>query len=150
MGAIMKKYFILLFLSFLFVSNSYSQSGWFFQNPIVNTTSLNSIKFVNDSIGWSVGNGGVIIKTTDGGETWSTQNSGTSSDLKSVFFNDQYAGYAVGKNGTVIRTTDGGSNWISQNIGTTSELNSIFFIDQNGETEDWEFNSPRAHFIQIF
>ncbi len=32
--------------------------------------SLNSIFFVNENTGWIVGSNGIILKSTDGGETW--------------------------------------------------------------------------------
>ena len=43
-------------------------NNWFvLASGLSNTTSLNGIFFVNDSIGWAVGNHGTIIRTTNGG-----------------------------------------------------------------------------------
>ncbi len=35
---------------------------------------------------WVVGNDGLILKSLDGGETWTEQDSGTTSNLQTVFF----------------------------------------------------------------
>ncbi len=39
------------------------------------------IDFVNDKRGWIVGNGGTILNTRDGGDSWTSQNSGTNATI---------------------------------------------------------------------
>jgi photosystem II stability/assembly factor-like uncharacterized protein len=67
--------------------------------------------FVNASTGWAVGGGGKLFKTTDGGATWTPQNTGTGEDLKDVSFISPSLGWAVGNTGTLIATSDGGLTW---------------------------------------
>ena len=43
-----------------------------------------SFSFIDSLSGWVVGNGGRIMKTTDGGENWELQQSGTAENLFSV------------------------------------------------------------------
>lgn len=50
----------------------------------------------------------LILRTTDGGENWVDQSSGTSWDLFCVFSTDANTGTVVGEFGTILRTTDGG------------------------------------------
>lgn len=73
------------------------------------------IHFVNANIGWAVGWDGLIIKTTDGGQTWNTQTSGTPEDLMEVYFIDQNNGWVIGDwnniGNTLLKTTNGGSTW---------------------------------------
>lgn len=91
-----------------------------------------------------VGYGGTILKTTDGGQTWITQVSGTSNELRSVFFTDVNTGYAVGGliteygccsiqgyGGTILKTTDGGLHWIPQSGAEKSLLYSVYFTDDS-------------------
>ena len=49
---------------------------------------LASAYFLNDQTGWIVGVIGTILKTTNGGENWSAQTSGTNFRLSSVNFID--------------------------------------------------------------
>jgi len=86
---------------------------------------------VDANVGWIVGEGGVILKTTDGGDHWVPQNSGTTKPLLSVAFLNQDLGFAVGYDGTILKTTDGGTLWSSKTSGTSRHLTSVHFPDQN-------------------
>lgn len=66
---------------------------------------LYSVFFLNQNEGWIVGDGGVILHSTDGGASWSTQTSGTSAALRDIFFTSPTNGYAVGVNGTILHYT---------------------------------------------
>jgi photosystem II stability/assembly factor-like uncharacterized protein len=80
---------------------------------------LSASSFVSASTGWAVGDGGKILKTTDGGASWSVQNAGTSSNLKDVSFVSATQGWAVGADGEIIATSDGGRTWRHQQATTT-------------------------------
>ena len=69
---------------------------------------LRGVVFINESLGWAVGDLGTIIATTDGGSTWVTQTSGVDKPLTAVSFVDVNHGWAVGLEGTILRTTTGG------------------------------------------
>src|SRR5215213_2359524 len=51
-----------------------------------NDAVLNSLSFINQSTGWTVGDRGVIWHTEDAGATWRQQLSPVSCSLKAVFF----------------------------------------------------------------
>jgi len=55
----------LVLLSFIF---AYPQ--WTWQNPLPQGNDLHGIFFTDALTGYSVGKWGTIIKTTDGGNTW--------------------------------------------------------------------------------
>ena len=57
---------------------------WVWQNPLPQGNRLLDTAFVNASTGWAVGESGTIIHTTDGGDTWVGQDSGTIYDLTSL------------------------------------------------------------------
>lgn len=90
---------------------------------------LESIFFVNALDGYAVGEGGGILKTTDGGISWVLQDSGILGHLYSVFFTDPLTGWAVGVSGVVLNTVNGGDSWFVQDVGTTNALRSVFFAD---------------------
>jgi photosystem II stability/assembly factor-like uncharacterized protein len=76
----------------------------------------------------------VILRTTNGGVTWTSQSSGTRTSLIAVSFTDANTGTAVGGDGTILRTTNGGATWISQSSGTTDLLTGVSFTDANTGT----------------
>ena len=94
-------------------------------------SSLNSIFFLNSNLGFAVGYNGTILKTIDGGTTWTPKFSGTTEFLVSVFFTDINTGYVVGTNGIILKTTNAGNSWTSQTSGTLASLCSVFFTDPN-------------------
>ena len=75
-----------------------------------------SVHFPTPEVGYIVGFSGSILKSEDGGLTWSAQRDGdrlTVSDkpFRSVFFIDELEGFIVGDDGIFWMTTDGGDNW---------------------------------------
>ena len=116
---------LVLFSSLLF-------AGWSAQTSGV-VTDLNSVSFPEGTlVGYAVGEGGVILKTTDGGGTWVPQTSGTGRGLYAVSFENNSTGFAVGKSGTAIRTTDGGATWDTMSVGATTSLFAVQFVGTGG------------------
>ncbi len=75
-------------------SASFAQSGWFWQNPLPQGNTLRAIAAVDANTGTAVGLYGTILRTTDGGATWTRQSSGTASNLYSVSFTNANTGTA--------------------------------------------------------
>lgn len=140
----MKK--LTLFICLTLISG-FAFSQWVQQNPLLpfgNT--LHSVYFTDVKTGYIVGDGGTILKTTDGGTNWNTLSIeiSYSDTYKSIFFSDASTGYAVGRDynldqGIILKTIDGGETWVSDTIEKTRTLNSVYFIDKNtGYTVDWD------------
>ena len=70
----------------------------------------------------------MIMKSTNGGENWNDQNSGTTENLNVIRFYDANIGMCAGDNGIVLTTTDGGNNWNTRSTDTADSLglNSIY------------------------
>ena len=103
---------------------------WTNQNLVPDGNHLWSISFVNDNTGWIVGSKGFIKKTTNAGNDWVQQNSGTSLTLRSVQFINSNVGWICGDEGLIIKTTDGGQNWFDQSSGTTVLLTNLKFCNE--------------------
>ena len=84
--------------------------------------------------GWVVGNEGIVLHTTDKGQTWEKQESGVSGTLYSVFFVSESTGWAVGDGGSIIHTEDGGATWGAQNSGVAQALRGLFAAN---DSEAW-------------
>ena len=74
---------------------------------------LTAVTFVDGQTGFAVGHDAVILKTTDGGTSWSLVNFDPASQvvLLNVRFRDARNGYVVGSNGQLWSTQDGGTSW---------------------------------------
>ncbi|HRJ99361.1 MAG TPA: YCF48-related protein [Ignavibacteria bacterium] len=128
----MKKIILILFLYTL--TFSISEAQWILQNSFTNNN-LYDVEFYNRNTGWAVGDGGTILKTTNGGTNWNhVPNPAVGKPLSSIHIVDSNVCYVVGWFETIIKTTDGGISWIvirNNGWGFGSSYNAVFFIDEN-------------------
>ena len=98
---------------------------WRWQNPLPQGNNLRDATLVSANTGTLVGDYGTIVRTSDGGNNWSVQSSGTTETLWCVSFTDSNSGTVVGKNSTILRTTDGGAHSIKQASGTALNFRAV-------------------------
>ncbi|MDP1620696.1 MAG: YCF48-related protein [Bacteroidales bacterium] len=121
---------MLICLLLIGVSGISQPATWEWQNPVPTGNPLDDIHVFDTNSAIIVGQSGTILKTTDGGITWSRKVSGTTVWLHSVHFVDNNTGWVVGFNGTILKTTDGGTNWTNQSDPFfTDNLTSVYFIN---------------------
>ncbi|WP_218840301.1 YCF48-related protein [Variovorax sp. YR752] len=108
------------------------------------SVTLCAVQFVDAKSGWVVGHSGVVLRTHDGGSTWTKQldgsqipallsaeasasgqasvaktahqfeQDGPDKPLLDVMFIDAQRGWVVGGYGLILRTDNGGATWVSQ------------------------------------
>lgn len=98
---------------------------------MTSTPTWYEIKFVDANNGYAVGQSGNIVKSTDGGLTWTSLVSpfGTTI-IYSMHVFDVNNLIAVGGSGKGYRSTDGGATWTALSLGTGS-LYYVSFVDKN-------------------
>ena len=69
---------------------------WRWQNPLPQGNNLRDASLANANTGTLVGDYGTIVRTTDGGNNWTIQSSGTTQTLWGVSFTDSNSGTARG------------------------------------------------------
>ena len=74
---------------------------------------LTAVHMHDERTGWAVGHDAVILRTVDGGETWTMVHQAPEEELPllDVWFRDERAGFAVGAYGYFLATEDGGETW---------------------------------------
>ena len=125
---------IYLFILISIISNQ-AIAQWIAQNSGTNQN-LYDIEFLNDKTGWAVGDAGVVIKTTDGGNTWvnipnpSVQYGGLMWDIHPV---DSEVVYAVAGYDFIMKTSNGGDNWsiLSGRLMSGTAFKSVFFLNRD-------------------
>ncbi|HVG18455.1 MAG TPA: YCF48-related protein [Blastocatellia bacterium] len=101
------------------------------QNPS-REIDLYSVQFTDADYGYVVGDGGLILASTNGGASWREQKSGTDAQLFHLSFQGD-RGWVVGTNGVILHTDDAGRNWYPQRSGSTDDLNRVYLInDKDG------------------
>ncbi|HLT24809.1 MAG TPA: YCF48-related protein [Ignavibacteria bacterium] len=140
MRAILKIKLTVFLMTILLVSESNAQNGWTIQNSGT-TKNLKSVHFVNSNIGFTVGDSGTILKTTNGGKNWIARNSSTAENLNDVYFLNIKRGYIAGENGTYLTSIDSGNTWtkiiievqnditFNTKLPITNSFNAVHFIN---------------------
>lgn len=100
--------------------------GW---NSISHTATLRDVYIGGPAVAAAVGELGEIIWTSDGGNTWAGQESGTYYTLYGVSLNGDLTGTAVGTDGLILQTVDGGQNWERRRFQFAKTLRDVSQID---------------------
>jgi photosystem II stability/assembly factor-like uncharacterized protein len=99
----------------------YSSDAWFYD-----------MSFVAGSdgtwqTGWVITTDAEILKTTDGGDTWTVITQSETTLLNGICFVDENIGYVSSAQGKILKSTDGGLNWTT--VYTGSWFGQIAFKD---------------------
>lgn len=100
------------------------------------TNRLNEIYFLSGENGYIVGDGGTVLKTTNGGDDWISLTTGLSENFLTLWFFDLDHGFIAGDNGNACyQTADGGATWqaVTHSLGTdpSQAIRTLCFIDEN-------------------
>jgi photosystem II stability/assembly factor-like uncharacterized protein len=117
---------------------------------------LTCIYFVSPEVGWAVGvdqaDNGLLLKTTDAGETWVVSRIGVSQVPMTIAFADSETGWmggatppvgddeGTGGPSVILGTTDGGRSWQPQ-LNTPVSIYDISFVDK---THGWASGTKGA------
>lgn len=96
-------------------------------------STLRSIKFLDNNIGWA-GGGTSFLRTTDGGVTWTKING--FAEVRDIHFLDANRGFVSetwGQDNLVQKTTDGGVTWTQSTTISTGPyyFHGVYFTDAN-------------------
>lgn len=134
------------------------------QAPVPTRATLTSIASVDGTI-WAAGHDGVIVHSTDGGQTWVRRRAAPwSYDLvdpsegvpvMDLLFTDAMNGFAIGAYSLMLVTNDGGVTWTSRSVSSTAPAAPVVAAEPESEpapaaeegaepaateAEDWTFS----------
>ena len=133
------------------------------------TTFIQALDFINENTGWIVGFQGMIKKTTDAGQNWTTQETGVPHDIWEITAINENLIFAAGRNtvtekGMFFITTDGGENWQTEEVPyqlmsvacindqkwfAGGEQGILYYTDNAGETWTNETIIPSTNIMEI-
>lgn len=105
----MRKYFLLALL--LPLLSTIAAAQWTYLTSNTNRK-LNDVFFIDREIGWVAADSGLVLRTTDGGNTWLQSQAGTE-NLISIAFLDADTGFVLPAFSVPFHTYDGGATWSS-------------------------------------
>jgi photosystem II stability/assembly factor-like uncharacterized protein len=95
---------------------------------------LTSLYFIDQNIGWVVGNSGdsgIILHTINAGISWNIQAYEDNQNFIEVYFYDINFGLTFSNYGSVFKTSNGGEDWIQINEGFEVDFSDVFGVDTN-------------------
>ena len=110
--------------------------GQWEEKSISTPSTLTSVKFYNNDLGFTVG-GSNIYKTNNRGDTWELSFTGNSSVfLEDIFIIEAGKAIAIGKDfntekSIIVRTGNNGITWNSINASNSALLRSVYFPTSN-------------------
>jgi photosystem II stability/assembly factor-like uncharacterized protein len=104
---------------------------WTEVHPLIPRVIYFGIHFANANLGWAVGEGGAIIKTTNGGQKWNWVESGVENALKTIYsVNNGQRVIAAGDGGVILISDDAGETWNTLPSAATSNLWNMQMINE--------------------
>lgn len=91
--------------------------------------------FLDSQLGWIVGDEGLVLQTSDGGDSWNPLPFPEPLSLQDVHFHTPNEGWVVGHDsrvGAVFHTINGGHRWETVDIGTHGRLYGLDFYRDTG------------------
>ena len=117
-------------------TTSAQELGWTGGRQGLQGKDLNAVYFVDSKRGWVAGDDGVVMRTRDGGRTWTRQTVETKVAFNDVYFRNEEDGYLLA-GAEIFNTEDGGESWqaatrfTSQTFGGAEpELYSVRFTSK--------------------
>jgi photosystem II stability/assembly factor-like uncharacterized protein len=118
---------IVISSNLILVSNDGGES-WH-KKPVRSKELLFGMTMISEKEAWIVGGRGLVLHTTDFGESWAEIRLGTGINkpwLSDVKFINKNQGWIVGDNGTIFSTIDGGQSWQKEPSNTISYLRGVY------------------------
>ena len=109
---------------------------WTAQNPVSFVSCIFGVDALNADTVFAVGCNanyyyGLILRSFNGGQTWTTKNISNTYGFYCVEFPTQNIGYTCGWNGRIYKTEDAGDNWNLLPSGSSQVFRRMCFVDEN-------------------
>ena len=140
------KLLLTAFALFVLLANVSISQTWIQQTSGI-TENLLAVQFLDANIGYACGDAGKVVKTTNGGSTWTQVNIGTTLPVNDISFTSATEGWAAvgdpnnaSSTGEIWHTTNGGTTWTKQTPSTTEARFGIGFAP-GSSTNGWAVGS---------
>lgn len=98
-----------------------------------------AVSYPGSNTAYSAGSSGVVLKSVNGGASWTSQTSSTTENLNAIDFVNTLRGVSVGDNAVVITTANGGTTWtklsniLPKQLNASSSIgNAIYAVGNEG------------------
>jgi photosystem II stability/assembly factor-like uncharacterized protein len=93
------------------------------------SSDLKDVHFPTNTVGYAVGDYGIVLKSVDSGNSWQTVFTDSLLSFTSVFFTSVDTGYATA--GNLYKTTNAGMSWSEIITDTFGQIGEVYFVNSN-------------------
>ncbi|WP_252094543.1 MULTISPECIES: WD40/YVTN/BNR-like repeat-containing protein [unclassified Pseudoalteromonas] len=113
---------------------------------------LTAVTFKGNDIGWACGHDASILKTTDGGKTWTVKQylPQLEKPCLDIEFVNQQHGFAVGAYGMFFETFDGGESWNKRFISEFVHPDDVEYLNDLKEQDPAGYEQETAFILPHF
>lgn len=127
-------YFTIINIIGLLLLTNRSEAQWQYVNPKPQGNNLNYAAFTSGTTGWIAGDFGTIIKTTDGGNTWTNQYCLQNENIIDIEVINSNIVYFIASDNQLYGSINGGTSWTKKFKFLGSNVSSLTFVSAN---EGW-------------
>lgn len=109
---------------------------------------IQNLAFRKQREGFACGGKGVILYTSDGGETWAHRDAPTTNTLYAIAIIDSVTLVVTGDNGVIFRTTNAGVSWVKDRSAKAQLLTQLYPQPINGMGQ-LSFDLPEEQRVSI-
>ena len=111
------------------IRRSMSDTSWrMVPSSVPGNGALRGVSAPSADVIYVCGNDGMLLKSKDGGDTWTATAVPTTRNLNAIYFFDEKRGFAVGDSGLILRTSNGGVTGVDDREGNVPTR---FALEQN-------------------
>jgi photosystem II stability/assembly factor-like uncharacterized protein len=128
---------IFLIILFLHLDFQFLSAQWIKQSPIPTGQDITGVCFVNPETGWIFGGNGTVLRTNDGGITWTDQSLPSGDMISCGLFLDLNHGWIAlsdeyhDNKGRIYGTIDGGYTWHLQFMDNNCAIRDMCFLNKD-------------------
>lgn len=128
---------IFLFALFIITDGQFLSAQWIKQSPLPTGQDIMGVCFVSPETGWIFGGSGTVLRTNDGGITWTDQSLPSGDMISCGLFLDNNHGWIAlsdefyDNKGRVYVTDDGGYTWNLQFLDNNCAIRDMSFLNQD-------------------
>ena len=93
------------------------------------SSDLKDVHFPTNTVGYAVGDHGIVLKSVDSGNSWQTVFTDSLLSFSSLFFTSFDTGYAAA--GNLYKTTNAGMSWTEIINDPFGQIGEVYFVNSN-------------------
>ncbi|MBL7924577.1 MAG: T9SS type A sorting domain-containing protein [Bacteroidia bacterium] len=117
-----------LLIALLLLNLQTALAQWKWLHPAPQGNHISQLSFISNATGWAAGEKGALIKTTNGGSSWTAQYAGIVNDISGMQFPDSLHGFIASESEFLV-SSNSGQSWSIRYRFPSNFISALFMLD---------------------